>query len=117
VETLGTRARSQPVPPRFVYEALTEPNRDPERPWLRLLDDEIPPTVLTSTEHELVTWSSIWIKRPEAQIRFDIAADGQGSNLRWTLLDPEALGPAAVGHMRKRLNQLINAELRFSFGQ
>lgn len=117
MEALGTRARSQPAPPRAVYEALVEPNRDPARRWLQLLDDEVPPTVLASTEHELVTWSSIWVKRPEAQIRFDIAADGQGSTLRWTLLGPDDPGPAAVGHMRKRLNQLINADLRFSFGQ
>jgi hypothetical protein len=114
---LGTRARSQPAPPRFVFEALIDPSRYPERAWLCLLDDEIPPEVLASTEYELVTWSSLWVKRPEAQIRFDIAADGQGSRLRWTLLNPEDPGPATVGHMRKRLNQLINAELRFSFGQ
>jgi len=25
-------------------------------------------------------------------------------------------GPSLVGHMCKRLNQLINAELRYSFG-
>lgn len=117
MEILGTREKGQPAPARFVYQALVVPNRDPARQWLVLLDDEITPTVVTSEEPSLVTWSSIWVKQPKAQIRFDISPDGQGCRLRWTLLDDEDPGPERVGHMRKRLNQLINAELRYSFGQ
>jgi hypothetical protein len=117
VEIIGARAKAQPAPARFVYEALIEPDRDPTRRWLVLLDDEVAPIVLESEAPSLVTWSSLWVKRPEAQIRFDIEADGQGCSLRWTLLDHDDPGAALVGHMRKRLNQLINAELRYSFGQ
>ncbi|HYZ55417.1 MAG TPA: hypothetical protein VE733_18205 [Streptosporangiaceae bacterium] len=52
-------------------------------------------------------------------MRFDLPADGgQGTDLRWTLLVDEPMPDAAlVGHMRKRLNQLINANLRYTFGQ
>ena len=117
VEILGTRAKNQPAPARFVHEALSEPNRDPARQWLTLLDDETVPAIVESEGHSLVIWSSIWLKRPEAQVRFDIEAAGQGCDLRWTLLDVDDPGPALVGHMCKRLNQLINAELRYSFGQ
>jgi hypothetical protein len=38
--------------------------------------------------------------------------------LSWTLLPDEPMPEASqLGHMRKRLNQLINANLRFTFGQ
>lgn len=117
MEVLGTRAKNQPAPARFVHEALNEPNRDPAREWLILLADETAPSIVESEEPALVRWSSIWRKRPEAQVRFDIEPAGQGCDLRWTLLDVEDPGPALVGHMCKRLNQLINAELRYSFGQ
>ena len=117
MEILGTRAKSQPAPARFVHEALNEPNRDQARQWLTLLDDETAPKIVESEEPSLVLWFSIWPKRPEAQVRFDIEPGGQGRDLRWTLLDVDCPGPALVGRMCKRLNQLINAELRYSFGQ
>lgn len=65
-----------------------------------------------------VVWSSIWIKRPDAVIEFDLPLDGTGStDLTWTLLVNEPIpDDALVGHMRKRINQLINADLRYSFG-
>lgn len=46
-------------------------------------------------------------------------ADGrQGTDLRWTLLVDELTPPPApLGHLRKRFNQLINANLRYTFGQ
>ena len=75
------------------------------------------PQIIDSEEPHLVTWSSIWKKRQDARVRFDIEVDGQGCGLRWTLLDVDDPGPELVGHMCKRLNQLINAELRYSFGQ
>lgn len=47
------------------------------------------------------------------------APDGHGgSDLRWTLLVEEPLPDASrLGHLRKRINQLINADLRYSYGQ
>jgi hypothetical protein len=117
VEILGTRAKAQPPPAHVVFESLMTPDLDPSRHWLRLLDDEVAPRILDSNRPSLVLWSSIWVKRPAAQVRFDIEGAGPGCLLRWTLLDAEDPGPALVGHMCKRLNILINAELRYSFGQ
>jgi hypothetical protein len=115
----GTRRRSQPAPPHVIFEALTDPDRDPARPWLLLLDDEQPPHTPQAAKPYLVMWSSIWRKRPDAMVRFDLPSDGAaGTNLRWTLLLEEPLSePSLVAHVRKRLNQLINANLRYTFGQ
>jgi hypothetical protein len=116
----GSRKRNQPAPPRVLFEALTQPDRDPARPWLVLLDDEQRPRLVETDEPSLVVWSSLWIKRPDAVVRFDLPLDfsGYGTDLRWTLLVDEPMpDPALVGHLRKRLNQLINANLRFTFGQ
>jgi hypothetical protein len=60
----------------------------------------------------------LWTERPDARIRFDLAAEGQGTGLRWTLLVDEPLPePALLERMCKRLNHLINADLRYTFGQ
>ncbi|MGC5382701.1 hypothetical protein ACPXB1_29935 [Micromonospora sp. DT68] len=115
----GSRTRSQPPPPAIVFEALTNPDRDPTRPWLCLLDDEQTPQILHAEHPHLVLWSSLWPRRPDAQVRFDLAPDGtQGTQLRWTLWVAEPLpDPPLLGHLRKRLNELINADLRATFGQ
>jgi len=116
VETLGDRTRGQPSPPKYVFERLTQPHRDPGRAWLTLSEDEVEPVIIEASDPNLVIWSSIWTWHPDAQIRFEIAADGHGgTSLRFILTDKTDPGPASVGHMRKRLNQLV-AELRFSFG-
>ncbi|MEU5943340.1 hypothetical protein ABZ807_30205 [Micromonospora sp. NPDC047548] len=115
----GSRKRNQPAPPHVIFEALTEPDRDPTRPWLLLLDDEQRPQTLQAEKPRLVVWSSIWNKRSDATVRFDLPSDGMaGTDLRWTLLLAEPLPePSLLGHMRKRLNQPINANLRYTFGQ
>lgn len=116
---IGHRARSQPAPPRIVFEALAEPNRDPARQWLLLLDDEQLPRVVEAEPPSLIVWSSIWVKRPDAVVRFELppSSDG-GTRLTWTLcVDDPSPDAALVGHMRKRVNELINANLRYSFGQ
>ena len=116
---IGTRTRNQPAPPHAIFEALTDPHRAAGRPWLVLLDDEVRPDVLRAEPPSLVIWSSIWARRPDARIRFDLLPDGsgQGTDLCWTLLVEEpSPSDDLVGHMRKRMNQLINAELRYSFG-
>lgn len=115
---LGSRVRSQAPPPRVVWASLARPRDPAARPWLDLLDDEVEPRVLESAEPVLVVWSSLWPDRPDELIRFDIAPEREGSRLRWTLLTP---GPAPtaskVGHMRFRLNVLVNERLRLSYGQ
>ncbi|PWJ54970.1 hypothetical protein SAMN06264364_105179 [Quadrisphaera granulorum] len=117
---VGSRTKNQPAPPWAVFEALVDPHRDPSRPWLTLLDDEIAPVVVEEEHPRLVVWTSLWQRRPDARVRFDVLPAGPkgGTDLRWTLLVEEPAPDAAlVGHLRKRLNQLINAELRYSFGQ
>ena len=114
----GGRKRNQPAPPSVVYEVLTQPDRAGARPWLHLLDDEVRPRVVQSDEPGLVVWSSLWLKRSDAVVRFDLPPGDEGTDLRWTLLVEEPIpGDALLGHLRKRLNQLINADLRYSFGQ
>lgn len=116
---IGTRKRNQPAPPHVIVEALTQPHRDPTRQWLLLLDDEVSPKVLKSESDSLV-WSSLWTERPDAVIRFDLPRDkgGYGTDLRWTLEVEEPVPDGVlVRHMCKRLNELINANMRYSFGQ
>jgi hypothetical protein len=116
---VGARRRDQPAPPHVVYEALTEPNRDPARPWLLLLDDERRPDVVETVEPDLVVWSSLWDRRPDARIRFELTRDreGHGTDLRWVLLVEEPSPDASLlGHMRRRINELVNANLRYTFG-
>jgi hypothetical protein len=101
-----------------VAESLLDPDRDPARQWLQLLLDEQRPRIVEAHPPELVVWSSLWPAQPEALVRFDLASDGgQGTAVRWTLLLDELPDPSRLGHYRKRLNRLINANLRYSFGQ
>ena len=102
-----------------MFEALTQLHRDPTRPWLGLHDDEQEPTIIEAQSPHLVVWSSLWPHRPTVQIRFELPSDGGGGTaLRWVLeAEPPAPDESAVGHMRKRINELINANLRYSFGQ
>jgi hypothetical protein len=119
MEMIGSRRRNQPAPPWAIFEDLCEPHRQPIRPWLHLLDDEVEPTVLESDRPHRVVWSSLWVKRPDARVEFDLEAAPSGdTDLRWTLYVDEPVPDAALtGHMRKRFNQLINANLRYTFGQ
>lgn len=101
----------------MVFESLTEPGRDPARQWLQLLHDEHRPDIVESARPALVVWGSLWDRRPDARVRFDLLPAGGETDLRWTLLvDEPDSGPALTGHLCKRLNQLVNAGLRCSFG-
>jgi hypothetical protein len=82
-------------------------------------EDEQEPAVVESDPARLVVWSSLWPHRPTVRIRFEFSSDGgSGTDLRWTLeVEPPAPDDSAVGHMRKRINELINANLRYSFGR
>ncbi len=111
--------RNLPAPPHIVFEALTQPDRDQSRPWLVLLDDEVRPQLLAATVPSEVLWSSLWPGRPDARIRFSLPPGARtGTDLCWTLLvDEPSPDQSKLGHMRKRINGLINANLRYSFGQ
>lgn len=116
---LGRRTRTLPAPPWVVWESLTEPRRPGTREWLRLLDDEVDPEVVESIRPKLVVWSSIWPNTPDQRIRFDLISDGGGGTaLTWTLSSPVPVDdPAVLGHRRYRLNHLLWADLRYSYGQ
>ena len=52
-------------------------------------------------------------------MRFELPLDGGfGTDLCWTIMVEDLLpDPPLLCHMRKRMNFLINANLRYSFGQ
>ena len=67
-----------------------------------------------------VVWSSLWPDRPLERISFDLrlADDGHGCALRWTLVTTDAAPTdSKLGHLRHRLNLLVNERLRLSYGQ
>jgi len=118
---LGSRARAQPAPAHVVFDSLLDPHRSGARPWLELLPDEVAPSVLAEDRPGLLVWSTLWPRHPGYRIRFDLdsEAPGGGCLLRWTLLTPDPYEPDAghIGHLRKRLNVLVNERLRLSYGQ
>nr|GLK39204.1 hypothetical protein GCM10017611_60740 [Rhodococcus wratislaviensis] len=57
-------------------------------------------------------------RRPYARIRFDIGPRHGSTTLYWTLVVDEPVPDGeTIVRMRKRVNELINANLRFTFGQ
>jgi len=116
VQEAGRRCRTQAPPPHVVVASLVVPDADPARPWLLLQPDEQRPRVVEAGDG-VVVWSSLWPRQPEALIRFDVTPDGAGTALTWTLLVDELPDTSRLGHYRKRLNELINRDLRLSYGQ
>ncbi|WP_433715202.1 hypothetical protein ACQP2U_14955 [Nocardia sp. CA-084685] len=119
MKEIGSRSRTLPAPPYTVWKSLTEPRQPSARPWLNLLADEVDPMVLNADEPATVAWSSLWPSRPNDQVRFDLTAVAGGcTSLRFTLLAyGQPPDQSKVGHLRRRLNQLLFADLRYSFGQ
>lgn len=120
VTEIGSRQRNLPAPPHVVFGDLVSPRSAGIRPWLHLLDDETAPVVLESREPESVVWSSLWPRRPDARITFELpqGGTGGGTDLRWMLTaDEPAPDDSPAGQMRKRINTLIHANLRHTYGQ
>ncbi len=115
---IGSRKRSQPAPPLVIFDDLCDPYRQPARPWLDLRADEMAPTVVDSDRPHYVVWSSLWVKRPDASVRFDLTGERGETDLRWTLYVEDPLPDASVvKHMCQRIGELINANLRYTYGQ
>ncbi|WP_308014742.1 MULTISPECIES: hypothetical protein [unclassified Rhodococcus (in: high G+C Gram-positive bacteria)] len=101
-----------------MFDDLVAPGRPTHRPWLHLLDGEIAPRVLMSERTSVIVWSSLWPARPDVRVRFDLTSDGADTDLRFTLLlDPPHPDEDEIRRMRKRLERLINVELRHTYGQ
>lgn len=116
--TYGSRARRLPAPPRIVWQSLTDIHAPGARPWLDLLHDEVEPRVLESESPVRVVWSSLWPSRPDDRVLLELAAVDAETSLRFTLLTPGELpDDSKTGHLRKRMNQVLFADLRFSYGQ
>lgn len=115
------RRKSQPAPPHVVFEALTQPDRDPQRPWMRLEPDEVRPAVLHAEPPHDLLWSSLWPAHPRAlvHIQLDQRTDDSGADLTWSLLLPQdtgdVVGADEIRALRRRLNRLINGHLREAF--
>jgi hypothetical protein len=74
--------------------------------------------VLRTQPARLVVWSSLWLSRPDAEVHFHLEPVDAETSLRWILLVDEPFpDDSKLGHLRKRLNHLINGNLRRSFGQ
>jgi len=114
IEVARTK-KPQAPPPNVIFEALTQPHRDPTREWLRLETGEIEPTVLDAREFESVVWSTLWPNYPSATIAFEMTSDkaNSGSVLTWTLeVEPPAPDPEAIRLLRHRINELVNRDMR-----
>lgn len=115
---IGSRAQKLPAPPSMVWGSLAQPQRKESRPWLSLASNEVAPTILVADEPHRVVWSSLWPSRPNDQVHFDLSAIGFETMLKFTLLTPdEPPDQSTTGHLRYRLNYLLFADLRFSYGQ
>jgi hypothetical protein len=115
---LGRRERRLPAPPHVVWRSLADPHQPGPRPWLRLLEDEVEPRVLTAEEPVLVVWSSLWSRRPDDVLTFDVRPAGVETALCWTLTTTgQPPDPGLTGHLRHRVDHLLWSDLRLSYGQ
>ena len=114
IRVLRRRSKAQPPPAWAIYEALSDSIADQaRRTWLDLRDDELPPRVVQTVFPSLVVWASLWPDRPDDQIRFDI----EDQRLTWTLMGEASDEDAErLDQLRYRLDVMINADLRLSFG-
>jgi hypothetical protein len=117
MKEVASRQRNQPAPPWVVFDDLCDPYRQPVRPWLHLHGDEVAPSVVDSDRPHFVVWSTLFAERPDAFVRFELTAANGGTDLRWTLyVDDPLPHNNVVAHMRQRIGELINANLRYTYG-
>lgn len=114
---LARRTRNLPAPPPVVWRSLACPDEAGTRPWLALLDDETAPTVLEADEPHALVWSTLWPDRPDDEVHFRLTPHAGGTNLEFVLLSPDQPDESTLGHVRRRLNVLLFADLRYSYGQ
>jgi hypothetical protein len=115
---INGRRRKQPMPPRVLFDTLCTPTSGQPREWLHLQPPEQTPVVLRASATDEVVWSSLWPDVREASIRFVIEQDGPGSRLTWAIELPDDLvDDAKRKHLRRRVDELINRDLRLAFGQ
>ncbi|WGL51643.1 hypothetical protein P5P86_16985 [Nocardioides sp. BP30] len=115
---IGSRTKALPPPVRVVFDSLVDPHAPGARPWLDLYRDEIEPRVLEAVRPTRVVWSTLWPSRPDDRIRFDLADRGGSTLLTFTLLTPsDPPDEKTAGHLRYRMNVLLYADLRYSYGQ
>ena len=118
MHVIGSRERTLPAPPSVVWRSLVRPHDPGARPWLRLLDDEVEPRVMAAEEPVLAVWSSLWPGRPEDIVRLELRPQDGGTALRWTMTtEGEPPDDSTTGHLRYRLNRLLWADLRLSYGR
>jgi hypothetical protein len=119
MRTWAHRRKAQAPTPSAVFESLAEPQLPGARRWLHLSADETAPEVTATVPHSAVAWSSIWPDHPELVIEFHLGpGPGGGTDLEWRLLSPrESPGDAAVRCLQRRMNEIVNRDLRLSYGQ
>jgi hypothetical protein len=60
----------------------------------------------------------LWPSRPNDEVHLELTAAGSETSLRFRLLTPDnPPDESKTGHLRRRLNELLFADLRFSYGQ
>ena len=114
----GRRTRRLPAPSRVVWADLAHPKREGTRSWLALLPDEIEPEVFDTDPPKHLIWSSLWPSRPDDHVVFELADHHGETALTFILLsagDPP--DDSKTGHIRKRMNHLLFADLRYTYGQ
>jgi hypothetical protein len=115
---IGRRRSHLDPPPHVVFEGLTQPHRQQTRQWLLLLEDEQEPAILEQDPPHRLVWSSFWPHHPTARVTVELERelDSTGSFLCWSLdVDAPGPDPRAVGHLRQRMNKLLNSHLRDYF--